>query len=187
MQLYGGGDEFAKKKDIINPNLAYENVVNNNSSQTFGTSKKASFTADSNNYFYAKIKLNLSIKKGDTFTISALGNLSGQQAGDGSYKVAVFTSDASTRFDTDSNYLKSGTRTSKTFTATTNSSKQPFLFIYPGVPGKTANNTLEIQEIKVEHGSIATSYVPAVEDLVLKSDYESLKEEIDQIKSKMGG
>lgn len=178
---------LAQKQDVINPNLAYENVVNNNSSQIFGTTKEASINADSNNFFYAKIKLDASISKGDVFTISALGTLSGQQAGDGSYHVAVYTSDASARFDTDSNYLKSGTRTSKTFTATANSSAQPYLFIYPGVPGKTANNSLEIKEIKVERGSVATPYMLSIKDQVLKSDFDSIISRITKLESKMGG
>ena len=191
MQLFGGGDEFAKKKDIINPNLAYGSIKTADNVKISGSTNDFTLTAPNDkNWFFAEIPLNLSISKGDIITISAFATLSGAQATDGLYKATIYSSSTSVLFDDtgDTVFLKSGLRCSKTFVANQNSSPNdpPALFVYCGTATKTGGNTIHVQKIKVERGTAATPYVPAVEDLVLKSDYDALKARLTTLESKMG-
>lgn len=175
MQLFGGGDEFAKKKDIANPNLAYGSIEIADGTKISGSTDDFTITASNDaNWWYCKIPLNLSINKGDIITISAFATLSGTQATDGLYKAAIYSSSTSMLFDDTSEtvFLKSGIRSSKTFVANQNSNPNdpPVLLVYCGTAGKTGGNTLHAQKIKVERGAVATPWCPAYEDYVMKSD-----------------
>ena len=179
MQLFAGGEELANKKDIINPNLAYGYVRSVADSTIVGTVKDFTFTADnSNNYCFYKVPINLPIRKGDAITISAFATLSGPQAADGLYKATIYDTNIQATFDdtADTVHLKSGIRSSKTIFANRDSDPNdpPVLFIYSGVAGKTNGNTIHVQEVKVERGTVATPWCPAYEDYVMKSDYGEL-------------
>ena len=47
-----------------------------------------------------------------------------------------------------------------------------------------ANGNLKIERLKLEEGSIATTWCPAYEDYAMKSDLDALKAEIEQLKQK---
>ncbi|WP_297954065.1 hypothetical protein [uncultured Lactobacillus sp.] len=104
---------------------------------------------------------------------------------------SIYNSDTSNSFDPtcETVFLKSGIRSSKTFIANADSdpNNPPILLIYSGKAGSTGQNSIHVQNVKVERGSVATPYVPAVEDLVLKSDYDALSDRLTALESKMGG
>ena len=191
MSVFIDKHELAEKEDIINPNLAYGSLETADNVKISGSTNDFTLTAPNDkNWFFAKIPLNLSISKGDIITISAFATLSGTQATDGLYKATIYSSSTSMLFDDtgDTVFLKSGVRSSKTFVANQNSSPNdpPALFVYCGTSTKTGGNTIHVQKIKVERGTVATPYVPAVEDLVLKSDYDALNARLTTLESKMG-
>ena len=191
MSVFIDKHELAEKEDIINPNLAYGSLKTVDNVKISGSTNDFTLTASNdNNWFFAEIPLNLSISKGDIITISAFATLSGPQAADGLYKATIYDTNLQAAFDDteDTVPLKSGIRSSKTIFANrdSNPNDPPVLFIYSGVAGKTGGNTIHVQEVKVERGTAATPYVPAVEDLVLKSDYDALNARLTTLESKMG-
>lgn len=191
MQLFGGGARFLTEKDMANTNvgvnLAYGVVRSSDLSTIYGNTRQASFAASSNNC-YSATKLYGNFKKGDVVTISAFGNLTGQNVKDGFYKATIYDSNASYCYDGDEDriFLTQGTWSSKqvVFNADTDPNNPPMLLLYCGLAPSTANNTIVLNGIKVERGSVATQYSPAPQDLVLKSDLDALKNEIEQLKQK---
>lgn len=189
MQLFGGGARFLTEKDMANTNagvnLAYGDFWTSVSPNIVGNTRQASATA-SVNYFHTVNMLNGNFKKGDVVTISAFANLTGPNVKDGYYEATIFNSDYTHCYD-DNGYsvlLKQGMRSSKhvVFNADTDPNNPPILLLYPGPDDSTAGNTIVLNEVKVERGSIATQWSPAPQDLVLKSDLDSLKAEIEQLK-----
>lgn len=185
--------ELAEKEDIINPNLAYGVAKQSDNEKALGTVHDFTLSSkgDTDNWTFCIILLKTTIHKGDIFTISAFGTLTGPNAADGNYKASIYSSDTSHSFDPtgDTVFLKSGIRSSKTFVANADSdpNNPPVLLIYSGKAGSTGQNSIHVQNVKVERGSVATPYVPAVEDLVLKSDYDALSDRLTALESKMGG
>lgn len=195
VDLYADGSKLALAKDVANENLVYGNPYDLDSDSILnGNTKSVSFSAPngtSDNWHYIHFNLASSFKKGDVITISAIGNLTGSQSADGYFKTTVFSSDFSTCFDDapDDNPLKSGELCSKTivFNADSNPNNQPVLLFYAGLAGKTYGNTLSLKNIKAERGSIATPWIPSSNDIVMQSDVASLQDQINQLKSKVGG
>ena len=191
MQIFGGGARFLTEKDMANTNvgvnLAYGNFWTSASNDIIGNTRQASATASAN-YFHTANRLNGNFKKGDVVTISAFGNLTGQNVKDGYYKATIFNSDYTHCYDDNQDriLLKQGMRSSKqvVFNADTDPNNPPLLLFYPGTVRSTAGNTIVLNEVKAERGSIATQWSPALEDLVLKSDLDALKAEIEQLKQK---
>lgn len=195
MSVYINGNDnpiqLAERKDIVNQNLAYSELLNSTDSRVDGSTKI--FLHESPtlaNYDYVKIPLRVVFKKGDIFTISAFSVLTGPQA-NGFYKATIFSKSATKSYDDkeDTNWLKAGIRSSKMIVVNADSDPNdpPYLLVYSGIAGKTGGNTLTVKELKVESGSVATPYIPAVEDLVLKSDYDALSSRLSALESKMGG
>lgn len=187
MSIFIDKHELAEKEDIINPNLAYGVVKSSDLSAVYGNTQQASFTSPSdNNYCFSKTKLYGNFKKGDVVTISAFGNLTGKNAQDGYYKATIYNSDTSYCYDDNSEsiFLTQGMWSSKqvVFNADTDPNNPPVLLFYCGKPGSTSNNTIVLNRIKVERGSVATQWCPAPEDYAMKSDLDALKAEIEQLK-----
>lgn len=193
MSVFIDKHELAEKEDIINPNLAYGVVKTSDNQKALGSVHDFTLNSTDNteNWTFCKILLKTTIHKGDIFTISAFGTLTGPHAADGNYKASIYNSDTSNSFDPtcETVFLKSGIRSSKTFIANADSdpNNPPILLIYSGKAGSTGQNSIHVQNVKVERGSVATPYVPAVEDLVLKSDYDALSDRLTALESKMGG
>lgn len=191
MSIFVDKQRLLTEKDMANTNagvnLAYGNFWTSASNDIVGNTRQASATA-SVNYFHTANRLNGNFKKGDVVTISAFGNLTGPNAKDGYYKATIFNSNYTHCYDDnqDSILLNQGMRSSKqvVFNADTDPSHPPILLFYPGTGGSTAGNTIVLNEVKVERGSVATQYSPAPQDLVLKSDLDALKAEIEQLKQK---
>lgn len=166
MQLFGGGDEFAKKKDIVNPNLL------SNSKGVF--QPKGNGADNWSSYPNSTVYL----EQNQTYTISGKTNgvWSGtHNSGVESDKCVIWFID-----DKSINTIVSSDNQ-------VNNSNQ-FVWLEPTgtyflrVNSYKPDNSIKAWDIKVERGTVATPYVPAVEDLVVKSDFDALKAEIDQLK-----
>lgn len=173
-------------------NLVGGTLLNTDFTKREGNSKEFYFSAPSDkNWYYCVFPLNTSFKKGDVFTLSAYTELTGNQVGDGSYKVTIFNHDTSVCYETenDINFLKAGQRSSKIIRVNADSdpNNPPILLIYSGTAGKTGGNTIHVKDLKLERGSIATAWSPAPEDVVLKSDFDSLKAKIDSLTKSING
>lgn len=189
MSVFVDKQRLLTEEDMANTNvgvnLAYGDLFTANSYNSCGNTRQASATA-SGNFFHTVTMLNGNFKKGDVVTISAFGNLTGPNVKDGYYKATIFNSDYSVCYDDnqDSILLSQGMWSSKqvVFNADSDPNKPPLLLLYPGLAPSTVGNTLMLNGIKVERGSVATQYSPAPQDLVLQSDLDSLKAEIEQLK-----
>lgn len=194
MAIYFDTEELVLGKSVINPNLAYGASNSPDFTSSYGSTSYVSWTAKSErNWDYRSIKIKGELKKGDKITISMKGILTGPQAS-GFYKATIYSQSTRGVYEVnagDTAWLKSNQRDSKTIIITEDSipSDPPMLFIYAGTAGKTAGNTIVVDHIKVEKSSVATPWIPAIEDqdVVMKSDFDSLKSELDNLKSHMGG
>lgn len=195
---------FINKKKIIDEtdwqntnsgtNLVKDVQVLNLLDQPAGIGTTVDFTGvaqPNNDWTFWKIPLNISFKRNDVFTVSAFATLTGPKVADGLYEITIYNQDTSTCYDptSDTVFLKSGQRSSKTIKVNADSdpNKPPVLLVYSGKVGSTAGNTIHVQNIKLEHGSVATQWSPAPEDLVLKSEFDSLKEKLDSLTKSVNG
>lgn len=187
MQLFGGGDEFAKKKDIVNPNLLtgskdftgskWVNIPGN-----VQKDKYLDFTAICVNWAWQGISQYIAVNKGETFTASMYVKV---PAGFYASWYITLPSDEGDykRVDVDTN--------SKTINGTGNWQKTSITFTVTGDSGaikpriESDGSTLFwIAGMKLERGTNATPWCPAYEDYAMKSDLDALKVEIDQLKNK---
>lgn len=173
MQIFGGGDELAKKKDIISPNLIagskdftgskWVNIPENVQKDEY-----LDFTAICVNWAWNGISQYIAVNKGETFTasmyvkakagstVSWYINLLGDEAG---YKQAD-TNPANKTINGTGNWQK----TSITFTVTGDSGA-----IRPRIESD-GNSPCWIAGMKLERGTHATPWCPAYEDYAMKSD-----------------
>lgn len=185
-------DENDWKNTNIGTNLISGPVFSNTLIPQSGNSKDFTFSAPKKfDWTFQLFPLNCSFKKGDIFTISAFATLTGSN-NNGLYKASILSRDYQIVYDpnADTDWLKAGQVCSKTITVNADSdpNNPPYLSIYSGVAGSTGGNTIHVQNLKIEHGSIATQWSPAPEDLVLKSDFDALKAKVDSLtKSQNGG
>lgn len=174
MQLFGGGDELAKRKDIINPNLMTNTsqAVSNENSNTITTDNIISLST-------------LQLLGGKTVTISALFSWKNYMWGTGGrfgWELnAGVTNGEDFYLGVWSQDIKDNSTGQKVFTKTIqipvgiNSIKECAYYFY-------SNGSLKIEHLKLEEGSIATPWCPAYADYAMKSDLDVLKAEIDQLK-----
>ena len=185
MQLFGGGDEFAKKKDIVNPNLItgskdFTGSKWINISENIQKDKYLDFTAVCVNWAWNGISQYIAVNKGETFTFSAYAksNAGSQlnlftplnEDGEGGYKkvnanpngISIMTTGDWQKVSITFTMLDSGT-------------------IKPRIEGD-GSITFWIAGMKLERGTVATPWCPAYEDYAMKSDLDALKTEIDQLK-----
>lgn len=103
-----------------------------------------------------------------------MGVLTGNQVGDGQYKATIYSEDLSICYDSheDDVLIKSGSRGSKTIVVNADSdpTNPPYVMIYTGKAGNTGGNTIEINDLKAERGSIATQWSPAPQEYAMKAD-----------------
>ena len=185
MQIFGGGDEFAKKKDIINPNLfvGSKDLAGDwiNKASIKQKDKYLDFTAVCNEWPWGGISQYIAVKKGETFTASVYVKADAgfsfrwytalNSDGEGGYK-KVDINPASKTITGTGNWQK----TSITFTVTGDSGA-----IKPRLEGD-GSKPFWIAGMKLERGTVATPWCPAYADYVMKSDLDALKAEIDQLK-----
>ena len=187
-------DETDWQNTNAGTNLVKDVQILDSRSQPTGIGTIKDFTGvaqPNNDWNFWEIPLNISFKRNDVFTVSAFATLTGPKAADGLYEVTIFNQDTSASYDptADTVFLKSGQRSSKTIKVNADSdpNKPPMLVIYSGKRGSTAGNTIHVQNIKLERGSVATQWSPAPEDLVLKSEFDSLKEKVDSLTKSVNG
>lgn len=176
MQLFGGGDEFAKKKDIANPNLfsgskdftgsKWDDIPEN-----VQKDKYLDFTAINVNWAWNGISQYIAVNKGETFTasmyvkakagstVSWYINLLGDKAG---YK-KVDANPANKTINGTGNWQK----TSITFTVTGDSGA-----IRPRIEND-GSSSFWIAGMKLERGTNATPWCPAIQDYAMKSDLDA--------------
>ena len=181
--------ELAEKKDIINPNLVYGTPIKYTGARGEGTTRHMVLPSSNSDWNYVGFYLNTSFKRGDYFTITAKGNLTGPHRGDGQFKVSIFSFDTAISYLDGDPLLPSGRLASITVKVWGNSSvsNPPVLLVYSGKPTALKDNQLEVDYLKVGRGTIATPWCPAYEDLVLKSDYDALNARLTALESKSGG
>ena len=187
MRLFGGGEEFAKKKDIANPNLfvGSKDFAGNwlNIELVQQKDKYLDFTAVYNTRRWGGISQYVVVKNGDTFTASAF--VKAEAGSSLRWYVAL-------NFDSEGDYKKvdvnpsamaiTGTgnwqKTSITFTVTGDGGA-----IRPRVEGD-GSKPFWVAGMKLERGTVVAPWCPAYEDYAMKSDLDALRAEIEQLKQK---
>lgn len=184
MSIFVDKHELAERKDVINPNLAYGKIITFQGWPASGDSTHAVLNAVNYEYNYAGFKLNTKFKAGDQFTITTTGETSDNNT----YQIAIFSQTTQINYGSNITFT-SGKTESHVFTVNANSTPTdpPIVLLYAGKPQQCNNVKLTLNYLKVERGTVATPYVPAVEDLVLKSDYDALNSRLTALESKMGG
>lgn len=197
MSIYINKKKIIDETDWQNTNAGTNLISGNALNFDFADSGHGNYknfsaeAASDQNWAFWIFSLNCSFKQGDVFTVSAYADLTGPQVGDGSYKATIFNHSTSFCYETESdiNFLKAGQRSSKIIRVNADSDPNdpPILLIYSGTAGKTAGNTIHVKDLKLERGSIATDWSPAPEDLVLKSEFDSLKAKVDSLTKSING
>ena len=180
MQLFGGGDEFAKKKDIVNPNLLTGTA--DFSGDNWGYQNTASRDPNTK-----ALNGNICVKEAQWSQVYQVANVVAGQF----YTFSVETNNGYVRLlaqapdGTPSDCLAELSSTSWSFNTNTwhrfsatwkcVKSGQVRFFEAQKVEHYVANFKLEI-------GTGATPWCPAYADYVMKSDLDALKAEIDQLK-----
>ena len=174
MQLFGGGDEFAKKKDIANPNL-FTNSIDftggkwTNMPKDIQKDKYLDFTAVCVSWAWGGISQYIAVNKGETFTFSVYAKTKAgstlnvptelNRDPEAGYKMAI-TSPNFMQITGTGNWQK----ISMTFTVTSDSGA-----IKPRIENSTGD-PYWIAGMKLERGTNATPWCPAYEDYAMKSD-----------------
>ena len=179
MQLFGGGDEFAKKKDIINPNLltgtadfSGDNWVYQGASRDPNTkAPNGNICAKEAQWSQAYQVVNVVAGQFYTFSVDVKGTYAQTmvQTPDGG-KPTNIKGENTQKF-----YFPNDTWNRASMTIYCLESGQVRFFEAQGVEHYVANMKLEI-------GTVATPWCPAYADYVMKSDLDALKAEIDQLK-----
>ncbi|TJY06239.1 hypothetical protein FCF10_00960 [Lactobacillus amylovorus subsp. animalium] len=187
MRLFGGGEEFAKKKDVVNPNLfvGSKDFTGNwiNMALVQQKDKYLDFTAICNVRPWNGIAQYIVVNKGDTFTASAYVKADAgfsfrwyvtlNADGEAGYK-KVDVNPSSAAINGTGNWQK----TSITFTVTGDSGA-----IKPRLEGD-GSKSFWVAGMKLERGTVATPWCPAYSDYAMKSDLDALRAEIEQLKQK---
>lgn len=184
MVLFTNSEVFAPINSKVGENLAYGYFDKGTNSNTLETS----WTAPSNSSLdHAQIKINGSFSKGEQVTISAYISIISDQDITG-IKAELYDANY-TSFDDneDGNLLIPNKWSSKTITAKQDFAAPMKLLLYAGGPTNTQGNTIHIYNLKVERGAIATPWIPSPLDYAIKTDIDNLQDQINQLKSKLGG
>lgn len=179
MQLFGGGDEFAKKKDIVNPNLlkgtadfSGDNWIYQNASRDPNTKAlNGNICAKEEQWSQVYQVFNLVAGKFYTFSLDVKGTyaLLMVQTPDGKDPTNIKGENKQQI------YFQNDTWNRASITIYCLESGQVRFLEAQGDEHYVANMKLEI-------GTVATPWCPAYADYVMKSDLDALKAEIDQLK-----
>lgn len=200
MQLFAGGDEFAKRKDIVNPNLLDKSksfimqtplgaadcgTFIKYSKQTKGSIFLSSaqsnpgfkdqgtvyFSCEPNTYYTQSLWLTSSVKlttlsknqmnfQTNQYISTATINQKIISLGNNQYKIIGSFYSGTTITNFDIGYITN----------------------FQNIITTDAN--IRFDALKIEKGTISTTWCPAYEDCALKSDLDALKAEIEQLKQK---
>lgn len=176
INLYQGTKDFSGTNWIFGGSHSKVNI--------FRTIKNAyqDFTALEININWNGVRQDILVNAGETYTFSGFikkgsGNPDNFFYGDGQ---GVTNPAEISINNTPINVTDSWSRFSITFSVTTGGIMQPRLESNNG----GSNVTYFIAGLKLERGAVPTQWSPAPQDLVLKSDLDALKAEIDQLKQK---
>lgn len=122
-------------------------------------SKQISAGPNSSEFYFITLREHLNVKAGETFTASVQSvKLTGADVS--TFQVSIYNKPNNITF---AKFIL-GPDT-KAVTATVSADcEDAMVLIYSGIPGSAANNTLEVTELKLERGNIATDWTPAPED-----------------------
>ncbi|WP_304228441.1 hypothetical protein [Lactobacillus kitasatonis] len=200
MQLFGGGDEFAKRKDIVNPNLLDKSksfimhtpVGDANCGQFIKYSKQnlgsiylssaqsnpglkdqgsAYFSCEPNTYYTQSLWLTSSVK----LTIPTLEK--NQMNFQTNQNICTDTINQKMISLGNNQYKIIGSFYSGT---TINNFDICYITDFQNIINADAN--IRFDALKIEKGTISTQWCPAYEDYAMKSDLDALKAEIEQLK-----
>lgn len=190
MQLFVGGDEFARKKEIVNPNL----LSNTDSFKDFfitGTNTPVNpikdkldplghVTSHATSTWQQAVHF-LDIDTSSAYTLSAFIWANGNQP----IKAICRSSSGSGACQNNGTVIngvksKCWQRISFTF--------QNFYESHVAFDFESTDGTVDfwLGSYKLEKGSIATPWCPAPEEIVTRSDLDDLKSQINQLKTKLG-
>ena len=203
MQIFGGGDEFTKKKDIVNPNLIQQStslVLNGiialpsafRMGETYKTQPNATSyngvwtTFGNGNWVeYANNSAFVRLLPNEIYTLSFW------LKSDGTIKnnpIAFNYNKSATKKAFTLSVKSYGNNEYKFYgTFETDSTDPTYCLLYFDLGSLfdvSKSFNICIEKMKLEKGSIATTWCPAIQDYAMKSDLEALKAEIDQLKQK---
>lgn len=142
-----------------------------------GTAKPTTATAEAeNNYSYITLTpVIVPLEKGQVFTFSAdVEILSGSPS---QVTISLYDSAISV-FDTRSILNIENNRVSGTITPTGDTAE--VLLIYAGLAGATAGNSIRFSNMKLEKGSFATDWTPAIEEVASIESVTNAQETADE-------
>lgn len=209
MRLFGGGDEFAKKKDIINPNLMQDTAqFSRLNDQNFWINQGGTLSNLLDSLGNKTLVFNSSwngvissrhVNKGEIYTLS--WNV---KTSNSNIKTFVYANDK--KYSPDQcevnflNYFYDGKAITppdfpqgNTWVSQEDTSEHrvaaSFLVTQSGVLGVrpesiNAGAPYSISSFKLEKGGLPTPWCPAYADYAMKSDLDALKAEIEQLKQK---
>lgn len=205
MRLFGGGDEFAKRKDIINPNLMQDTAqfsklndenfwINRGGSlsnllDSLGN-KTLSFGSE-----WSGLISSIHVSRGEIYTLSY-----NVKTSDSNIKTFIYSNDV--KYSSDQckvdflNYFYDGKVINPLINSwvsqgDTNEHRVAvsFLVTQSGILGVrpesiNAKAPYYVSSFKLEKGGLPTPWCPAYADYATKSDLDALKAEIEQLKQK---
>ena len=179
MQLFGGGEEFAKKKDVINPNLlkgtadfSGDNWIYQNASRDPNT-KALNGNICVKEAPWSQVYQVVNVVAGKFYTFSV--DVKGTYA-----QLMVQTVDGK-----DPTNIKG--ETMQKFNFPNDTWNRASMTIYCLKSGQVRFfealwTEHYVANMKLEIGTVATPWCPAPEDYAMKSDLDALKAEIEQLK-----
>lgn len=207
MQLFGGGEEFAKRKDVINPNLMQDTAqFSRLNDRNFWINQSGTLSNLLDSLGNKTLVFNSSwvgvissrhVNKGEIYTLS--WNV---KTSNSNIQTFVYANDK--KYSPDQcevnflNYFYDGKaitppdpHTGNSWVSQGDTSEHrvaaSFLVTHSGILGVrpesiNADAPYYISSFKLEKGGLPTPWCPAYEDYAMKSDLDALKAEIAQLK-----
>lgn len=202
MQIFGGGDELAKRKDIVNPNLLdkSKSFIMHTPAGDVDCGKFIKYSkqnSGSGAIYLSSAQSNPGFKDQGTAYLSCEPNTYYTQSLWLTSSAELTTLDPSQLCFVTNKYIIADTINPKIISLGNNQYK----IIGSFYSGTTINNfdigyikefqniitadaNIRFDALKIEKGTISTTWCPAYEDYAMKSDIDALKAEIEQLKQK---
>lgn len=166
MQIYGGGEELAKKKDIVNPNLLKDskNIIIDKDHCNGGDPAGS-------NWWLIK-DLDAPLQAGDNITLSFYVNSMTGGTYNDSFGLCLWKHGMNGEMASDYSYKFKLNAINVIHWTITASDDEPQISLHGGNYAEASgpNTQIKLSDFKIERGSIATPWCPAYEDYAMKSD-----------------